>query len=368
MDLGIPLVEDSCSNEEVQQLVSQIVAAKLLGSADNVPLEIGTLCTNQFSFTFSIRIKLPINSRDVFVKIPKVNMRGETPKILPITEDDREMAIAEEFSLKLLSHNWDGDDLGINWVCLCDVIPEYNAIITKRVFATEAFSVFRRFDLKRRLGSRKAAKRLQYSMANLGVTLGRYHQTNTKGAEFCLSDMLPKICFYCSEIATNVNSVWPDRVIQKLQSLGDLRLSGIEVATLKGIDIRNILIDRQCRITLLDPGKTKFTFPEADLARFLMTFRILFWGSTLFLISHEPDPEAEKAFLESYYSVSQAPNPLLLDLYILKEQLKHWHTALDSLCKKNWPNGINKLVAGTYINPFYEHQTSLQLELITKNI
>lgn len=367
MELGIPLADDSCSNDKIQQLISQMVAGKILGSEDNVRLETGPLCINQFSFTFSIRLKSPKSTRDVFVKIPKVDIRGVMPKILPITEDDREMAIAEVSSLKLLAQRWGDDDLGTSWVSLCDVVPEYNAIITDRVFATEAFSVFRRLDLKRRLGNRKDANRLQSLMASLGVALGRFHQTNIKETEFRLLDMLPKIEFYCQEITQNTSSIWPDQVIQKLNAMGDLQLRGIEVATLKGIDIRNVLIDKQYRMTLLDPGKTKLTYREADLARFLMTFRILFWGSKLFLFSHEPDPQAEKAFLKSYYSVAQASSSLLLDLYILKEQLKHWHTALDSLCKKNWSYGIKRLITRIYVNPFYERQISSQLKLISEN-
>ena len=145
-----------------------------------------------------------------------------------------------------------------------------------------------------------------------------------------------------------------------------MEVTGIAVPTLKGIDIRNVLIDRQDRLYLLDPGRLKITYREADLARFIMTYRILYWGSKLLLLVREPDPKSEAAFLGSYYSHSQPSCPQLIDFFLLKEQLKHWYTALDSLQRRPWPSPLKRIVAMVYVNPFYTRQIMAQFKLIVK--
>lgn len=362
-----PLSSESLTNAEVHRMLGLRVARELLGATGDTSLvEIGPLSTNYFSFTFSVKVGTSSGQRNVFVKIPKVDLRGHAPTILPISLGDQQMAQEEESSLRLLGQKWDGDDLEVRWVGLCGIIPEYNAIVTDRVFADEALSVFRRFDLRRRFGFWQDAQRLQRSMARFGTALGRFHQTNVGAAVFRLSEAMPKFEFYCQALSVSSRSAWPERILRKLQSMGDMQFASTEVPTLKGIDIRNVLIDAQDRLYLLDPGRTKFTHREADLARFLMTYRVLYWGSKLLLLVREPDPKAEAALLRAYYSNSQPASPQLLSLFLLKEQLKHWHTALDSLQRLPWPPLLKRLVAWIYVNPFYTRQVAAQFQTLTK--
>ena len=177
--------------------------------------------------------------------------------------------------------------------------------------------------------------------------------------------MLPKFEFYCREIGACTGSPWPDRVLEKLRSMGDRELTSLEVPTLKGLDMRNVLIGADGALYLLDPGKTKLIPREADLARFLMTYRILYWGSKLLLFVGVPDPQAEAAFLEAYYAQSRLPCPQAFGLFLLKEQLKHWHTALDSLRRRDWPPTITRLAESIYVNPFYTRQIAVQLKSIS---
>ena len=355
------------SNEQVQHLLGQHVAKVMLGARDCTYLvKIGPLAINNFSFTFSVDVFTSGGQRNVFVKIPKVDMRGSMPSILPITFEDRELAQEEESSLKQLGQKWDADDLEVRWVNLYWVMSEYNAIITDRIFADEAFAVFRRFDLRRRIGIRQDGQRLQRSMARLGAALGRFHYANSRPVVFRLAEELPKLEFYCREITATTGNVLPKRVLWKLKSMGDMEVAGIEVPTLKGIDIRNVLIDKQDRLYLLDPGRIKITHREADVARFVMTYRILYWGSKLLPLVQEPDPKAEAAFLESYYSHGHSSCHQLSSFFLLKEQLKHWHTALHSLQQRPWPSQLKRIVAKVYVNPFYVRQITAQFKLILK--
>jgi hypothetical protein len=348
---------DSWDNERVLRDIGHGLARELRVSAANEPsVDIGRLSVNNFSFTFSVSAEAPTGRRDLFVKIPKEYLRGRRPTILPITDSDRRMAREEESSLRLLGEQWRSDDLDVRWIHVAGFLPEYNALITDRVFAEEAVTVFRGLDMRRRLGSRTAKLRLRSVMARLGTALARFHRSAARPLVFRLSAATPKLEFYCRELEARSRSPWPARILERLKSLGNVELAGFEARTLKGIDIRNVLLDEHDRIYLLDPGRMKLTFREADIARFLMTYRVLYWGSKRLLVANEPDLGGERAFLESYYSDAGASSPRLLDLFLVKEQLKHWHTALDSLDSRPWPNAVKRQVARVYVNPFYSQQ------------
>ena len=351
------------SNDEIHSLLGKKVAEHYLDlSEKNTTYKLGRLSENYFSFTFSVEVQKDGEKRGVYVKIPKTDMRRSNRTILPIEIEDTEMALAEQASLKYLEKNWHSDDLSLNWVNLRGFINEYNAIITDRVVADEAYSVFRQWDLKRRVGLGIYSRRLQHVMGRFGKALGRFHHKHVKPAKLNLKNEVPKFEFYFREIAQKTASTSSSLIFSRIRSLFKLNLNGLIVQTMKGIDVRNILIDHKDRLTLLDPGKFKNTFAEADLARFIMTYRILYWGSGWLLFVRQPDYKAEAAFLNEYYSVCSPASKNLLGLYLIKEQLKHWHTALDSLAKLSWHTKIKEWVARIYVNPFYERLLTLELK------
>lgn len=350
------------TNAEIHRLLGVRISRDLLGAMDDGLLEIGPLISNYFSFTFSIKADAPDGERNVFVKIPKVDMRGVVPSILPLTRGDREMAREEASSLGLLGRKWDGDDLEVSWVNLCGVVPEYNAVVTDRIFADEAFAVFRRLDLRRRLGLRQEAQRLRRSMARIGTALGRFHETAARTAVFKFSEARPKMELYCRKLAVSTGSSSPEGILRKLHSIGEMELPTLEVPTLKGLDIRNILTDSKDRFYLLDPGKIKPAFKEADLARFIVTYRLLHWGSPGLLLFREPDRLAETAFLNAYYANVPFTSGKVLNVYILKEQLKHWHNIIGYVQRCSWPKALKKLAVQIYVNPFFCRCLKVELE------
>jgi len=347
------------SEASLLQTIGSRVARELYGTRAKTSI-IGAVSTNYFSFTFPVEIVTDSGTKDVYVKIPKADLRGRTPSILPISSNDRLMAQEEENSLRMLAKCWHTDDLGVRWILLRAVIPEYNAIITDHATGEKAFQAFRRLDLRGRLGSAEDRCRLRSAMGRFGGALGRFHNQSACSKRFQLAEMMPKIEHYCRDLAEKTNNPLPNRTIAALAKLSSWECNAVETNTLKGIDIRNMLIDKQDELVLLDPGKTKVTFREADVARFLMTYRILYWGSLQLLLLRRPDPEAEKAFLRAYYGADETP--LLLCLYFIKEQLKHWHTALDSLRRLPWPGLVKTWVAHVYVDPLYSRQLALELE------
>ena len=347
------------TNEELYVKIAKKVAEDIFLMSDNAHFSISALYSNYYSFTFSMELKALNEIHDVFVKVPKHDMCRTDSRILPITSKDIQMAREEELSLKFLDRKWNNKVLDVYWVKLLGVIPEYNAIVTKRIFANEAFITYRNWELYRRFGFYVYGNKLQKSMSKIGAALGTFHKGNAENTLFYLPDLLPKIKFYCSKISSNTDSNFLEKVIKEIESLKNIKFSSYLVATLKGIDIRNILIDSDDTLHLLDPGKIKITYREADLARFITTYRILFWGSMILPIVKFPDSKAEKMFLESYYSNSFKAEP-----QVLNELLKHWNTALESLQKIKWPFFIKYVARKFYVNLFYKRCINNQLNII----
>ncbi len=325
---------------------------------------ISPLQTNYFSFVFSMQINTANESLKVFVKIPKEDLRAREKTIFPITEGDRMMARAEADSLRKLEKEWKDDDLRVTWVKLYGEIPEYNALITEAASGMEALDVFRIWDLRRRYGYRADHEKLISAMGRLGAAFGRFHKISAKPVNFHTDKLIPKLIRYCKEIENHPLGTRLQSVINHINKQAGKEIRAVEVPTLKGIDIRNILIDEEDKLFLLDPGRVKLTCREADLSRFLMTYRILYWGSLKFIFGLIPDLTAENAFLNNYYKNSSAPSDKLLHLFFVKEQLKHWHTALESLEMRSYPAMLKRLIAGIYVNPYYIRQLSAELKQI----
>lgn len=354
-------------NREFQQTVAKAVIERVT----NLPLqkvryEISSLMRNYFSFVFSITTSSESDVSTFFVKIPKEDLRQSSNKIAPLSKTDLSLAEEEVNSLRLLADQWQSEDLAVSWVNLRDYLPWYNAIVTDAVGGKEALELFRKWDLSRRIGFRKGHKNLIDAMSRLGKSLGRFHQANSTASVFKFSELMPKLKHYCIKLESITGNSKPGQIIEKLNALQSLKIDTIHVPTLKGIDIRNILVNKDNGLYLLDPGKVKYTYCEADLARFVMTYRILYWGSSLFFLGLQPDPKAEESFLDSYYAINRSLDIKLFRIFMIKEQLKHWHTALTSLAMRPWSKLLREVVAATYVNPYYIKQLSCELKTVTK--
>lgn len=358
------MLSEELNQKEYLQL-ARLVAEKISGMPF-APKEtiISPLQTNYFSFVFSMQINTANESLKVFVKIPKEDLRVREKSIFPITEGDRLMAQAEAESLRRLEDEWKDDELMVSWVKLYGEIPEYNALITKAVTGLEALDVFRVWDIRRRYGNAKDHKKLISAMGRLGAAFGRFHQISSKPVIFHTDKLIPKLIRYCQEIEIHPLGTRLKKVTALINKQAGQEIRAVEVPTLKGIDIRNILINGNDKLFVLDPGRIKSACREADVSRFLMTYRILYWGSPKFLLGLIPDIKAENAFLNNYYQNNSAPSGKLLNLFFVKEQLKHWHTALESLEMRWYPVLVKRLLAGIYVNPYYIRQLTAELDKI----
>lgn len=344
-------------NASVCRRVAELVVTDCLGlRGDDAKVRIEPLTINYFSMVFGIEVPGRPGG-GLFVKIPKNDLRRVLrPCILPLSETDRRLAEEEYRSLCHLSTAWNAEDVGVGFVRPVAFLRQYNAIVTERVRAADGYAVFRQWDLSAKLGSGRARRRLRAVLERLGTALCRFHLKSIRTSRFDVAAEVRKINYYCECLTAEGTE---PKFLRALRA-ELLALSGYETSvgltqTLKGIDVRNVFVDEYDGIRLLDPGKLKENYPEADLARFLVTWRILYWGSPWFAFGIRPSDTYEDAFLRGYYQQAQRP-ACLLAVLLVKELLKHWFTAHDSLKLKPWARAVKHAVAAAYIDPFYKRQ------------
>lgn len=357
----------SMDNTDVRSaLVDLIARAYLSPESELGTVTAGELRANYFSFGMPIEASHQGRSRRVFVKVPKDDLRRRGPDVLPLSDRDRQLGDEEYRSLVFLAEHWPGADLGVSFVRPFGFLDMYNAIVTDRVEARDGCALLRRWDLARRSGHATSRRRIRDIMARLGQALRRFHDRFTDERPFDGPRLAAKLRRYAAELAgrTRQRSLL-DRVRAAADRIACADLPGRETWTLKGIDIRNVFVGEDDRIVILDPGRMKRAVAEADLARFLVTYRILWWGSPLFLLGLRPDPEGETAFLRAYYGEPDRDG-LLLHAQFVKELLKHWHTAHDSLSLKLWSGAAKRMLGSAVVDSYYTRQLRRELDWLDR--
>lgn len=351
------------ANNDIQALLLERVSREYLSIKEkttNTVNEFGPLEINDFSVCFGLnQLNEGKVTKGIYVKIPKDNFYKKfVQNILPIDDKDRILAENEYTSLKYIAQNWKANDLHVYYVEALDFLREHNAIITKRIYAKNILSFFRKNDLLRKKNCDFNEDIMHTFLHRMGRALSRFHKAEVQEDTFVTTNIINKIEKYCGLLKEfGVNK----KVLHTLQSqIKTPHFSIIKhrvTKNLKGLDIRNILINNN-KIYFLDPGRLKDDWAEADLARFLVTVRILYWGSLHFFKNLVPDHSYEKSFLSGYGQ--NGFEKRLLTLLIIKELVKHWYMAHDSLRQKKWPGLFKVILKKTYIDSFYKHQILLE--------
>jgi hypothetical protein len=336
------------SNEEIQSTLTMLVA-NLVSGANPAKVKSSPIAINHWSFVFRVDPQAGHATSGYYVKIPKDDVRSTN--ILPLTPGAVRLARDEYASLLHLETHWRAQDIDVSFVRPVAFFETHNAIVTEAVEADPFFAVLRRHDL-RSLATGAAGRKEDAghrSLGRLGTALARYHRQSGQHAAWSGRDLADRL----ESQRERLESLgWPRDCGQALTSAIDglSRLSGEgeKTSTLKGLDVRNVLSGPDERLFLLDPGKIKTDFREADVARFIMTCRILYWGSPLFALGLRPHRSYEAAFLTGYYG-DEGISALLAPM-LLRETLKTWLMAYAALQRKPWAAPIKSLVKRHYID------------------
>ena len=347
------------TNEQLYQALSEDVTNKLYPEEIHDQANYGPLELNYFSACFCIRSSINNKEKGVYVKIPKKLLFNKTNNIMPFSNEDRRLAEDEYNSLVHLSEYWPDNEFNVHFIKPLFFLKEYNAIITEQIYADHFFKLFRKSDLDNSIINRST--KIKDILKRLGATLSKFHKTSLKECRFNNEPTILKMTNSCLKLKSRgVSQKYLDLLIFKLKNIKNHGLKTYYANTLKGFDIRQVFIDKQEKVYLLDPGKIKFDCVEMDLARFITTCRLLYWGSTQLFFQRSPNPIYEECFIKSYYGNKKMPSDIL-SLLIIKELLKHWKMAHKVTALKPWPSSIKMLARRFYIDPFYKRQVNSEL-------
>lgn len=353
------------TNKQIHNKLSEYVADKFFSDNDSLKnIEFGPMEVNYFSVCFWVNATFDAEQKGIYVKIPKIILFNKTNNIMPFSNEDMRLAEDEYNSLVHLSEYWPNDELDVHFIKPLSFLKEYNAIITEQIYADHFFKLFRQSDLDNSINNR--SNMVKNVLTRLGATLSKFHKASLKECRFNIEATILKMTDSCLKLKSiGVSSKYLDHLMLRLKNVRSHELKTYHANTLKGFDVRQVFIDKQEKVFLLDPGKIKFDYIEMDLARFITTCRLLYWGSPQLFFQRSPNPIYEECFIKSYYGNKQIPSGIL-SLLIIKELLKHWKMAHKVTALKPWYPSIKMLSKRFYIDPFYKRQINnelLQLEI-----
>jgi hypothetical protein len=106
------------TNKQLHNKLSKYVVDKFIaGDSSLKRIDYGPLEINCFSICFWVNAISHKGQRGVYVKIPKIILyRRENEKIMPLSDEDIELAEDEYCSLVHLSRYWCNDDINVLFI------------------------------------------------------------------------------------------------------------------------------------------------------------------------------------------------------------------------------------------------------------
>jgi len=348
-------------DKELKKLISLILRELSDDGRYQTFVDHGPLKINVFSITFWANFEGLGSQNSVYIKIPKYIFYASGINFLsPITRFDIDLAINESNSLENLSINWDRS-YGVFFVNKLVYIKEFNAIVTERIFGSLFYKEYQNSDSARKYNNSDPDK-VMVGMNNFGKSLKSFHAKSSHNSIFKANEVLNKIELYIDYLqATGVSSKYFKSLYKTLKNSTGINNPTFLAKNLKGIDIRQIFINNDHNLFIIDPGKISEGYVEVDLARFIVTCRILYWGTIKIFFRNIPNDSYENKFLEGYYG-SNKNYPKSLNLLIIKEYFKQWKVGHASIYKREWPFFLKFIFKKLYMDPFFKWLISNELK------
>ena len=307
----------------------------------------GPLEINKYSLTFWLNFSGENGLSSVYAKIPALIDKKKPNYDYLINDSAKFLAFNEYKSLKFLSKNWT-KKFNVSFIKPVFFIKNKNIIITERAKGKFLFKELRKNAILRNKFSKNA-------LSNFGKSLSYFHKLSSEETSFETKFVFRKFYQYTDDLKKFSVSEEKINFIEDFKEKNELyKSSSQRVNNLKGIDVRQILY-RKDKSYVMDPGKMFKGYCETDLARFILTLRIINWGrfiSIFKIIFGLKNKKNEEVFLNGYFDLNKF-NQKNLSFMITKEILKHWIMAHKSLDEKNIPIFIKSFIKKFYIDLFF---------------
>tara|TARA_B100000035_G_C21015396_1_gene561547 strand:+ start:51 stop:1121 length:1071 start_codon:yes stop_codon:yes gene_type:complete len=322
----------------------------------------GSLEINKYSLTFWVRFIKKDKPFFVYFKIPKIVENNK--ELLKFDKADISLAEEEFNSLEYLNNNWPSTE-SVSFAVPLTFIEKFNLIITERIIGKHLF-----LELRKPLINLFQKEKLESHLSNLGRSLSIFHSKHNLKCNFELKEVTKKFQLYISQLSRyGVNKINFKLLEKLLNENNNFQDSSFLTLNLKGFDVRQIFVNEK-GLFIIDPGKIKKSYFESDLARFIVTLRIINWGSISkvfhLILSVYIKSSYEKKFLKSYYG-KKVMFDKKLSFLIIKEILKHWIMAHKSIDQKPIPKFLKKVIRLFYLNIYFKNLLFQEIKHFNKH-
>ena len=304
----------------------------------------------------------------IYCKIPKSNWNISTVDAI-LTDDfesSKEMAEAEFSSLEYLHADFERcPDRSLKVINPLGYLPEYNAIFTEGVDNTiEIFELLRPWGNKNHINSetllhlRKIGKWLGYCH-----TAGPGKDPNGFKAQPPFSDQVKQMKNTVAEIRDEALAVRLPEYTEKLLNKVSYDPTSQHIPTIEGFELRNFITDGEV-VFFLDPGYIRTGPAYEDLARFIASLSLLYWGKINFLRDYRNEEIFISSFIESYEDECGRIDRDLLNIYLAKQFVKLWIDGIQVLQFKNIRKPFDKIIQLLYIERFFSKRLDNILSVI----
>jgi len=365
---------NSLSNQRIISEICIRIQNELLenkGHGRAAPLinfRVSELDIDYWSFIFHVNWQEGDQERGIFVKIPRFNWHDDS--IINAIRDPvaQNMGRTGFQSLTMLFNLSQVLGEGVKPVRPIAYWKDYNAILTEKVPAGELYTVIRAVYSPHIVQIRRPVLILENLLQRLGAWIARFHAHGEKAQQTLLDtrEYAPEIESFWSGVIESCSE--PKRAEMLANRLSQIILRSAEqiVPTVEGFEVRNILWDTSAnQLYLVDPGVIKDRPRLEDLARFMVSLDVLYWGSMWFLFEYKASAALEHAFLQGYFRQGVAPGAWLR-FFKTRELLKQWSAAYEVLRAKKLPKGLSGLIRKLYIDRFYFREIEKNIHILEK--
>ncbi len=346
-------------SSEAQRFVT--AAGSLLRDSYGIEgFSFGEISFHHYSLTFPCTLLKSGTEIRGYGKIPKCDPSKRS--VSQLNEADRVLAKNEYSSLEFLRDHWPGSKFGVDFVTPLAFVETSNLLITEELPGEHLHVQMRRRLLKKKLSFRSVGvDPLVPCFARIGKALGAFHREHRAPKNVIAASIADKLIAtskeICKQTGIDLASVVNACIGEDMLEI----LNDTQTKTMKGFDIRNIIVDGYESINIIDPGKIKVDTALADLARFIVTVRLVFWGSWYCPLIVSEVNEYEDAFVDAWRSESGLATDGL-SILIVKEVLRYWLIGLDAAARSAPNKFLERGLKRYYVNRVFLRMLAMQTQ------
>ena len=352
------------TNAEIQESISSKINENLPNyfpdlEKKSFKINVNPLEFRHWAYVFSIDVISNHKKEGVYIKIPRTN-RSENIIHNEITKDDAKIVAEKEYcDLKNLHELFSSYREDLSVVKPLDFFKDLNAIITEKCFGDDIYNICRKDVLASKIF--RFQPHTTAIFLKCGEWLQHYHRHFFKkdSYENCFPNIYNETSSYINflqqgsyEHTQHLLGVVKDSIVFE-KEIDEILIS----KNINGFQVRNFITENG-KILFVDPGEIKVGPIYEDVARFIVTTKMIFWGTPLFLLGVKPSRAYIDSFLKGYLQ-NQELNPKLLKIFLIKHFLKQWSEGYIAIQHKRYPTTLKEYLRKIYIDRFFMKEVQL---------